>query len=180
MVEFDGARIREIAESVASKVGLPEEFDLKIEIDETVPLGRIEPIEVSDSGARVKVESGAIEDPKKPRGLSESGTELAFGMLMMRVMDWVNPDFKFDGTVGEQLPVGMSIAWNTYSAGRLSRLGFERARKARYLYLWRNRHGFNDIADEAFEKIWSGEPQSWPEIVAICDEIKDQVAATTG
>ena len=47
--------------------------------------------------------------------------------------------------------------------GRVARMGYP-VRRQRYLYAFRNRHGFTDAADGAFEELWSGEDLSWADL----------------
>jgi hypothetical protein len=55
------------------------------------------------------------------------------------------------------------VAWQVYCVGRLGRLGHQVQRQRR-LYHFRNRHGFTDAADEAFDRLWSGEGLTWADI----------------
>ena len=60
-------------------------------------------------------------------------------------------------------------AWETYSVGRLSRLGIE-VNEQRWRYNFRNRHGFTVEADEAFNRLWSSDGLTWGELEAICNQ----------
>ena len=53
--------------------------------------------------------------------------------------------------------------------GRLARLGYPPQRQRR-LYHFRNRHGFTDAADAAFDRLWAADGLTWAEIVAISDD----------
>jgi len=57
-------------------------------------------------------------------------------------------------------------AWETYCAGRLTRMGL-RINKQRWLYNFRNRHGFTDVADAAFETLWSADNLTWNDVRSI-------------
>jgi hypothetical protein len=57
-------------------------------------------------------------------------------------------------------------AWDTYSVGRLARLGYP-VHQPRWIYNFRNRHGFTDQADESFAEIWSADGLSWEELSAL-------------
>jgi hypothetical protein len=35
-------------------------------------------------------------------------------------------------------------------------------------YHFRNRHGFTDVADAMFERLWNGDGLTWAEIEAAC------------
>ena len=50
----------------------------------------------------------------------------------------------------------------------LERFGYA-AQRQRWLYHFRNRHGFTDVADAAFERLWNAPSLTWSEIVALSD-----------
>ena len=52
--------------------------------------------------------------------------------------------------------------------GRLERLGY-RAQRQRRLYHFRNRHGFTDVADAAFERLWTADGLTWADIDRAAD-----------
>ena len=163
-VEFDGEQIRAVATTLMEQIGVP--VPLRIEVDETTPLGRawtasLEPLVLS-------VESGAFEDPKRPRHLSERSVADVLGRLLFRVRDRLDPSF---GQVpaDDDLTLPESTAWDAYAVGRLARLGYP-AQRQRRLYHFRNRHGFSDVADAAFERLWTGDGLTWSDIQAVCEE----------
>ena len=164
LVEFDSQRIRAVASKLMDEIGVS--VPLRIEVDETTPLGRawmssLEPLVLS-------VESGAFEDPKRPRNLSERSAADVLGRLLFRVRDRLDPSF---GGVpaDDALSLPESTAWDAYAVGRLGRLGYP-AQRQRRLYHFRNRHGFSDVADAAFERLWTGEGLTWADIQAVCEE----------
>ena len=57
--------------------------DVEIEVDETSPLGRAHV--VSQDPVVIEAESGAFEDPKRPRQLSPAGTADVLGRVLLRV-----------------------------------------------------------------------------------------------
>ena len=61
------------------------------------------------------------------------------------------------------------VAWDTYAVGRLVRLGLDGQRQRR-LYAFRNRHGFTDVADEAFACLWDGADLSWADVTRLSDD----------
>lgn len=162
-VDFDTERIAAIAATLLGELGL--DLSLRIEVDEGTPLARasvpsIEPLIIA-------VESGAFEDPKRPRQLSERSTADVLGRLLFRCHDRLDPAF---GEVprDEDLTMAQTTAWDVYAVGRQSRLGYPVSRQRR-LYHFRNRHGFSDTADAAFERLWSGTDLTWAHILAACD-----------
>ena len=60
--------------------------------------------------------------------------------------------------------------------GRIGRLG-HRVQRQRRLYHFRNRHGFTDAADAAFDRLWSGEGLTWADIVALSDGARAAIPA---
>jgi hypothetical protein len=164
LVEFEAERIHTVASKLMDEIGVP--VALRIEVDETTPLGRawtssLEPLVLS-------VESGAFEDPKRPRHLSERSVADVLGRLLFRVRDRLDPAF---GEVPEDddLSLPESTAWDAYAVGRLARLGYP-AQRQRRLYHFRNRHGFSDVADAAFERLWTSDGLTWTDIQAVCEE----------
>ena len=70
MVRFDSARIRDLASVVADAVGLADDLELRIEVDEQSPLGRTRV--TSFDPVTITTESGAFEDPRRIRDLSDA------------------------------------------------------------------------------------------------------------
>ncbi len=163
LVDFDPARIKVIAEEVADAAGLPADQEVVVEVDDSSPLGRasidgMDPIHIS-------LESGALEDPKQPRLLAEEGAAGAIGRLLFRAADRLRDDFA-DAPPDEDLPPAAGVAWEVHAAGRLARSG-RQAQRQRWRYHFRNRHGFSDEADAAFDRLWSADQLSWAEIEAV-------------
>ena len=61
------------------------------------------------------------------------------------------------------------VAWDTYAVGRCERLGW-RVQKERRRYHFRIRHGFTDVADEAFDRLWAADGLTWADLQAVCAE----------
>jgi hypothetical protein len=165
-VKFDAARVAELTGKIADKVGFPADTEVRIEIDESSPLGRtkltsIDPI-------TVEVEGGAFEDAKRPRQLSDRSVIDVVGRLLFRAKDKLDPDFGAPGDDVE-LSLAQQNAWDTYSVGRCERAGWA-PQKPRRLYHFRNRHGFTDVADAVFERLWNAEGLTWADIDAACAE----------
>ena len=64
------------------------------------------------------------------------------------------------------LELRQMAAWETYCAGRLARLGLH-VNQQRWLYNFRNRHGFTDTADAGFHQLWAADGLTWGEVDAI-------------
>jgi hypothetical protein len=166
LVFFEADEIRAIVEKLVAEIGLPDDIDVTLEIDETTPLGRarvasIDPVVIT-------AESGALEDVKAPRRLSPTGTADVIGKLLLSVRDRLDPAFG-DPPDDDELTLQESAAWEAYCVGRLGRLGHPVQRQRR-LYQFRNRHGFTDAADAAFERLWTGEDLTWSDITAASHE----------
>lgn len=165
MVEYDAGVISGIADEIAGKVGLTD-VDIEIEVDETVPLGRnrlesIDPV-------HIWVESGAFENAKKFRQFSEANATDVLGRHLLRAADRRSDDFGDPADDGE-LSLEHRTAWDIYTVGRLVRLGYP-ANRQRWLYTFRNRHGFTDITDRIFDQLWDGADLTWAQITALSDE----------
>jgi hypothetical protein len=162
MVLFDAATIRGWAEGLLVRLGMSDR-DLHIEVDETTPIARVR-TEVGDV-ITVRAESGAFEDTRRPRCLSETAVVTALGRSLLRVRDRLSGQFD-EAPADDDLTLAEIAVWDTYSVGRLGRLGYP-VHQPRWLYNFRNRHGFTDAADEVFTRVWSAEDLSWAELAAL-------------
>src|SRR3954471_21800704 len=91
LVLFDAGRLRELVEQAVKQVGLPETVDVRVEVNEESPLARtrlesLEPLVIT-------AESGAFDDPRHPRRLSDAGTLDVLGRLLFRAKDRLDPAF---------------------------------------------------------------------------------------
>jgi hypothetical protein len=161
-VAYDAALIQRVAEGLLESLGLADR-DLNIEVDETTPLARTR-VEVGDE-ISIRAESGAFEDTRRPRQQSEVATATSLGRVLLRVRDRLTDGFG-DAPPDEDLTLAQVAAWETYSVGRLERLGIE-VNQQRWRYNFRNRHGFTDEADQAFNRLWASDGLTWDELEAI-------------
>lgn len=161
-VAYDAALIQRVAEELLESLGLADR-DLNIEVDETTPLARTR-VEVGDA-ISIRAESGAFEDTRRPRQQSEVATATSLGRVLLRVRDRLNGGFG-DAPPDDDLTLAQIAAWETYSLGRLERLGIE-VNQQRWRYNFRNRHGFTDEADQAFNRLWAADGLTWDELEAI-------------
>jgi hypothetical protein len=166
MVFFDAAEIQGIVEKLVTEIGLPQELSVTLDIDETTPMGRARVASVDP--VLITAESGALEDVKAPRRLSETATLDVLGKLRFSVRDRLDPAFG-DPPAEDALTLQESVAWEVYCVGRLGRLGHPVQRQRR-LYQFRNRHGFTDAADAAFAKLWEADDLTWDDISSISQE----------
>jgi hypothetical protein len=158
LVLFDAAEIRGLVEQLVAEVGLSADLEIRIEVDETTPLGNarvasIDPVVLT-------LESGALEDAKAPRQLDPRSSADVLGRLLFEVRDRLDPEFGEAPEAGD-LTLPQSSAWQAYCVGRLGRLG-HKVQRQRRLYHFRNRHGFTD-------RLWEGSGLTWAEIEAASD-----------
>jgi hypothetical protein len=173
-VEFDTELLVTLAERALVAAGLPDDQTLRIAVDETTPLGRTW-IESLDPLA-IGVESGAFEDAKKPRRLSEANVLDVLGRLLHRVVDRRDPAFA-GAPPEDDLDQAQRAAWDTYCTARSGRAGLP-VQVDRWRYIFRNRHGFTDVADAAFERIWRATGLTWADLAAICADTESAAPRT--
>ena len=162
-VAFDAALIQRVAEELLASLGL-DDRDLHIEVDETTPLSRVR-VEIGDTIA-IRAESGAFEDTKRPRQQSETATATSLGRMLLRVRDRTTGGFG-EAPADKDLTLAQASAWETYCVGRLGRIGVA-VNEQRWRYNFRNRHGFTDAVDTAFNRLWASDGLTWGELEAIC------------
>ena len=165
-VSYDASMIERVTDELLASLGLTDR-DVHVEVDETTPLSRTR-VEIGDS-ISIRAESGAFEDTKRPRQQSEVATATSLGRVLLRVRD------RLDGGFGEappddELSLAQVAAWETYCVGRLSRLGID-VNEQRWRYNFRNRHGFTDASDEAFNRLWTSDGLTWGELQAITETL---------
>jgi len=158
-VSFDAGLIRRVAESLIAALGLGERH-VVIEVDETTPLARIN-VDLGDA-ITIHAESGAFEDTRKPRSQSETATATALGRVLLRARDRLVGGFG-ETPADTELSLAQVAAWETYCVGRLERLGIP-VNQQRWRYNFRNRHGFTDGSDAAFDRLWASEDLTWGEV----------------
>ena len=162
-VSFDSERIRRTADDLLAALGMTD-CELSIVVDETTPLSRTS-VDVDGGTITMHAESGAFEDTRRPREQSDAATATALGRMLLRVRD------RLDGGFGEAPPDGELAlahiaAWEAYTMGRLERLGIP-VNQQRWRYNFRNRHGFTDVSDGVFDRLWSSEGLGWGQLVEL-------------
>ena len=164
-VQFDSGTVTRVAQELIAALGIDR--PVHIEIDETTPLGRVRAtIGAADGDAiAISVESGAFEDSRRPRQQSEAATAVSLGRILLRVRDRLHGGFG-ETPADDDLELRQMAAWETYCAGRLARLGLH-VNQQRWLYNFRNRHGFTDTADAGFHQLWAADGLTWGEVDAI-------------
>jgi hypothetical protein len=161
-VMFDADLIARIATDLTRALGI-DDRQVDIVVDETTPLAKIS-VEVGET-IIVRADSGAFEDTRKPRQQSELTTATALGRVLLRARDRLVGGFG-EAPPDDELTLGQIAAWETYCIGRLERLGIA-TNQQRWRYNYRNRHGFNDAADAAFDRLWASDGLTWDQLNAI-------------
>jgi hypothetical protein len=170
-VFFEVAQIEAVASKLIAELGITA--PVRIEVDETTPLGKVR--QTSVDPVVLAVESGALEDNKRPRQFGEMQAADALGRALAKAADRLDPSFGAPD-LDDKLDLPHLTAWDTYCIGRLVRLGYAPQRQRR-LYTFELRHGFTDVALAAFDQLWNAESLTWPEIVAISDETRAVIDA---
>ena len=160
-VDFDADLIRRIGDGLVEALGIDR--PVQVEVDESTPLGRVRTA-IGDT-ITVHVESGAFEDSRKPRQQSEEATTANLGRALLRARDRITGGFG-EAPADDELSLRQIAAWETYCVGRLSRMGVP-VNQQRWKYNFRNRHGFTDVADAAFERVWQSDGLTWGELETI-------------
>lgn len=158
-VLFDAAAIEQAVTGLLDRIGLADR-SVRVEVDETSPIARVQ----ARPGDPIVVmaESGAFEDARRPRELSELAVVTAAGRMLFRLRDREGAGFE-DAPADDDLTLAQAAAWDVVSIARLERLGYDMNRQ-RWLYNFRNRHGFTDIADRVFDELWGDGVTSWAEL----------------
>ena len=172
LVHYDNAEISGIAARVADAIGFGPDVEIVVDVIEASPLGRVsvsslEPITIACEG-------GALEDPKAPRRLSVDNTLSSLSKVLYRVFDRQFGGFA-DAPPDDKLSLAEAVAWDVHAVGRSATAGFPVQRQRR-LYAFRNRHGFSDFADAAFEELWNAPWMTWADVQAICARTKAAAA----
>jgi len=163
-VSFDAATIEALLAGLLERLGLGQR-SLQVEVNEASPIVRID-AEDGDPIV-VRADSGAFEEPRRPRSLSDDNVVTNTGRVLLRLRDRSDGSFA-DAPAEGDLTLAQMAAWDTYSVGRIARLGYH-VHEPRWRYNFRNRHGFSDATDAAFDRVWNADRLTWEELSAISD-----------
>jgi hypothetical protein len=170
LVQYDAGVIAGIAEELASKVGLPDDVPVHIEIDEELPLPLTgSTADLVDGRARLWFSGANFEDGRHRAVFNEQFARADLAMALFRAGDRLKGFV--DAPADEDLSDGQRAAWEAFAEGRAARLG-EFARRVRRQYVFRLYNGFTDVADDAFERLWTADGFTWSELDALCAECK--------
>jgi hypothetical protein len=173
-VNYDAAEIERLVAELATKLGVTS--DIALEVDETSPLARVTVVDAAEP-ITIRAESGALEDTKRLRQLSARAVCTSLGRVLLRLRDRASGRFD-DAPPDTELTLPQQAAWDTYCLGRLERIGVP-VNHQRWRYNFRNRHGFNDEVDVAFDSIFAADGWSWAELMARSDEARAVQAAAS-
>lgn len=167
-VEFDIEEILEVAAEVMGRIeAVPDDLPVELVVDEdqpttTMAITSLDPVVFA-------LDSGALEDTREPRHLGVEMASVSLASLFIEYLDRLDDSFGAP-EVGEPADLAEKIAWSAYTHGRVQRLGY-RVHKPKHLYNFRNRHGFSDAADQAFDALWEATDLTWSEILAFCPSL---------
>ena len=85
LVDFDAGEIAALADDLARRVGLGDDVQIHVEVDETTPLGHTEVVSLDP--VHIRTESGSFEDPKHLRRFSPEAATDVLGRYLMRAAD---------------------------------------------------------------------------------------------
>jgi hypothetical protein len=171
LVPYDTATVAALAKEAAALVGFPERIAVALDVDEVLPhpiTGTFVDVVVPE---RVEMlMSGAnFEDPKRPLKFQEELARAELVRAFLRAADRLRADFA-DAPPDEALTDRQRAAWDVWTEGRLERLGVPGARPDRLRYHFRLQHGFNDVADAVFERLWDAGALTWADLDRACAE----------
>jgi hypothetical protein len=169
LIAYDAGAIAAIIEDAAALVGFPSNIDIDLEVDEELfaPMtGHFS--DVVDGRVTLWISGGNLEDNKVPRTFAPHQARVDFVVMLLRAKDRLSDDFEA-APRDAALSLAERAAWDVYAIGRALRLGMP-MRRQKQLYDFRLQHGFTDVADAAFERLWESEHTTWNGIREICKE----------
>lgn len=170
LVKFDADQVRGLIDQTLAEIEFPVDIDVTIDVDEVLP----HPLTASmanivDGAAQLWYTGGCFESPKRQTGLSVDHTRVELGVGLLRAKDRVVGGFE-NAPADDELDDRQRTLWDTYAEGRLLQLGFP-VRIPRRRYTFRLYGGFNDVADAAFDQLWTGAAITWDELSAMADTL---------
>jgi len=162
LVDFDADMIGREADEIAALLDI--ERPIVVNVDESTFLARVA-VTVDQGTIRIDAESGAFEDTKRPRQQSGDITRLTLAKALLRARDRLDGSFA-EAPADDELTMAERATWSAFVAARLARLGLPVVEQ-RSRYDFRNRHGFTDAGDAAFERLWSSDDLDWPALRAL-------------
>jgi hypothetical protein len=169
LIEYDANEIAGIIEDRAALVGVAPGVDVTLDVDEELFAPLVGWTADAENGAiHLWISGGNLEDNRRPRHFSESQARRDLTYALLRGNDRLSETFA-SAPADAQLTRGERSAWDVYAVGRAERLEVPVRRQAQ-LYEFRLQHGFTDVADAAFERLWNAQSMTWDGIREICKE----------
>ena len=161
-VSFDAGAIEALLAGLLDRLGMGDRA-LQVEINEASPVVRItaERRRPDRDPGRQRRLRGAPPAPLAVGGQRRRPTP---GASCCACATGSDGGFA-DAPAEDDLTLAQIAAWDTYSVGRLGRLGYH-VHQPRWRYNFRNRHGFTDATDAAFDRIWGADRLTWAELRA--------------
>ncbi|MEM9652520.1 MAG: hypothetical protein AAGA65_10510 [Actinomycetota bacterium] len=171
-VDFDRELIHTVAQRALESVApLPDDLDVAVAVDEDQATNRVKIVSVDP--VELAVDGGALENYRQPRTVGDLETNITFIRLFLELSDRLSESFGAP-ELDAKLSHAHRMAWDVNLFGRVSRHGM-RIHQPRYLYNFRNRHGFSDVADRAFDQLWAADELTFAQIVELSDGAVDTV-----
>jgi hypothetical protein len=149
LVPFDASEIASIAERIAKDIGIADDVEIDIEVDEEL----FAPLTGSTSDvvagrAKIWISGASLEDALRPLKFDPERAEAELGIALFRIRDRLDGTFA-EAPVDDELDKRFRSAWDTFAEGRVAASGGP-TKKPRRLYDFRLYNGFTDVADSAF------------------------------
>ncbi|MEL7157954.1 MAG: hypothetical protein AAFN30_15355 [Actinomycetota bacterium] len=166
-VEYDADELAGYVQAALERVsGIPDNSDVLVTVLEdaattTFRIRSIDPLVL-------EVDGGAVENHKDPRRLGAHESAITFTRALLEVYDRRADWFHGPALDAADVSLAHKAAWDVNLHGRVAGLGV-RLHKPRYLYNFRNRHGFTDQADVVFEQLWTAGETTWRRITELSD-----------
>lgn len=170
LVPYDAEELAGLAAEAAALANVPDDLDVTLEVDEVLPhplTGTF--VDVSPSGVHIWMSGANFEDPKRPIRFQEELARAELVRAFLRAADRLQPGFA-GAVADEDLTDRQRAAWDVWTEGRAERLGVPGTRSDRLRYHYRLHHGFNDVADAVFERLWAAEALTWGDLERACAE----------
>ncbi len=172
-VMFDAGTIERLLTELLARLEMSGR-SLQVDVNEASPVVRVL---VEDGDPIVlRADSGAFEDPRRPRCLSDDSVVTNAGRPLLRVRDRGDGSFA-EAPADADLTLAQMAAWDAYAVGRLGRMGY-RIFEPRWRYNFRNRHSFTDGSDAVFDRLWSSDRLAWTELSAASEDAAASKVAT--
>lgn len=169
LVVFDTATIAALVADIAATLEFPPDVAITLRVDELLPHPILATnVDIVDGVAQLYVSGGNFEARNQSRAFSEPHARAEITHMLLRARDRLVAGFESAPPDGE-LTLAERQAWDTYTWGRVARLGHNVHQQKRR-YDFRMQHGFTDAADAAFDRLWAVPTCTWYGIREVCAE----------